>query len=222
MNNCSDYSWSYLKQEGVMKGKTKKSSAPKQKRAVATRNNIMEVAKSLFASKGYYGTNSREIATEAGLSIGSFYSYFKNKKVLLLEILKLHTEQFIIRSFVQEQLGVFDGVGKKEIIYNYINRIINAYDHSSEFHRETLVLRYSDPDVKKIYDEAKVFELNHTIAILKLFGDDLRIKNFEAAAFVVHGAIEKAAHSIQLSESKIDKEMVLNELSDMIFRYLFS
>ncbi|MBW1896860.1 MAG: TetR/AcrR family transcriptional regulator [Deltaproteobacteria bacterium] len=204
-----------------MTGKRKNTRIPKQKRAVETRNHIIQVAKLLFSRKGLHGTNSREIAAEAGISVGAFYSYFADKKVLLLEVLKLHLEQFLVKAFLQEKMGVFDGLEKKEIIYNVITRIIGAYDHSPEFHRETLVLRYSDPDVKRLYDEAKALELNYTLSILKLFQEDLRIENLEAAAFVVHGAIEKAAHSIQLLGPDIDQELVLDELSDMISAYLF-
>ena len=139
----------------------------------------------------------------------------------MLEVLKLHLEQFLVKAFLQEKMGVFDGLEKKEIIYNVIKRTIGAYDHSPAFHRETLVLRYSDPDVKRLYDEAKALELNYTLSILKIFEEDLRIENLEAAAFVVHGAIEKAAHSIHLLGPDIDQELVLDELSDMISTYLF-
>lgn len=204
-----------------MTDKSRNARIPKQKRAVETRRHIIRVAKSLFSRKGLHGTNSREIAAEAGISVGAFYSYFADKKVLLLEVLKLHLEQFLVKAFLQEKMGVFDGLGKKEIIGNIIRSAIDAYDHSPEFHRETLVLRYSDPDVKRLYDEAKALELSYILSILNLFRDDLRIENLEAAAFVVHGAMEKTAHSTQFLEPDIDRELVLDELADMISTYLF-
>jgi AcrR family transcriptional regulator len=199
----------------------KNTRIPKQKRAVETRRHIIHVAKALFSRKGLHGTNSREIAAEAGISVGAFYSYFTDKKVLLLEVLKLHLEQFLVRALYREKMGVFDGLGKKEIISNIIRSAIDAYDHSPEFHRETLVLRYSDPDVKRLYDEAKALELKYILSILNLFRDDLRIENLEAAAFVVHAAMEKTAHSTQFLAPDIDRELVLDELADMISTYLF-
>jgi len=201
--------------------KIKKMRVPKQKRALETRNHIIKIAKHLISRKGFHGTNSREIAAEAGISIGSFYTYFPDKKVLLLEILKLHIENFMMNAFFQEKIGIFDGLGKKEIFCNLIKRVINAYNHSPEFHRETLALRYSDPDVKKLFDKAKALELKYIISLLKIFEEDLRIKNMEAAAFVIHSAVEKVAHSIQLLGTEIDKDSILDELSDMINTYLF-
>jgi len=46
------------------------------------RQHILDVAKELFATKGYSATGIREIAEKAGLSLGNFYNYFKNKEDL--------------------------------------------------------------------------------------------------------------------------------------------
>jgi len=46
------------------------------------RQHILDVAKDLFATKGYSATGIREIAEKAGLSLGNFYNYFKNKEDL--------------------------------------------------------------------------------------------------------------------------------------------
>lgn len=46
------------------------------------RQQILTVAKELFATKGYSATGIREIAEKAGLSLGNFYNYFKNKEDL--------------------------------------------------------------------------------------------------------------------------------------------
>lgn len=46
------------------------------------RQHILSVAKELFATKGYSATGIREIAEKAGLSLGNFYNYFKNKEDL--------------------------------------------------------------------------------------------------------------------------------------------
>ncbi len=68
--------------------KMSKVRTPKQHRGIQTKNRIMKAAFQLFAKKGIHGTNSKEIVEKAGVSIGSFYSYFKDKKTLLLEMLE--------------------------------------------------------------------------------------------------------------------------------------
>ena len=43
------------------------------------RKKILEAAKELFFDKGYYGTTIEMITEKAGVSIGTFYLYYKNK-----------------------------------------------------------------------------------------------------------------------------------------------
>src|SRR5579859_6252433 len=49
-----------------------------------TRQRILECALHLFAEKGYEGTTMRDIATEAGYSLGLTYRYFTGKEDLVL------------------------------------------------------------------------------------------------------------------------------------------
>jgi TetR/AcrR family transcriptional regulator, fatty acid metabolism regulator protein len=58
-------------------------TSPKiQERKDAKRRHILETAARVFAVKGYYNTNVRDILDEAGISTGSFYFYFNNKEEL--------------------------------------------------------------------------------------------------------------------------------------------
>ncbi len=55
-------------------------------KALLTRQRILDTALSLFVSKGYEKTTMREIATEAGCSLGLAYRYFASKEELVLEL----------------------------------------------------------------------------------------------------------------------------------------
>ncbi len=49
-----------------------------------TRENILESAMTLFAAKGYQATTMRDIAAQAGCSLGLTYRYFARKEELVL------------------------------------------------------------------------------------------------------------------------------------------
>jgi len=49
---------------------------------------IMQVALELFASKGFYSTTIPDIATSLKMSVGNMYNYFKSKDILAREIIK--------------------------------------------------------------------------------------------------------------------------------------
>lgn len=59
-------------------------AVPATKKAEQTRERIVEVALRLFTSKGYEATTMRDIAAEAGCSLGLAYRYFARKEDLVM------------------------------------------------------------------------------------------------------------------------------------------
>ncbi|MEH2418366.1 TetR/AcrR family transcriptional regulator [Nostoc sp.] len=51
-----------------------------------TRTRILEAAQRLFASKGFDGTTTRDLAQTAGIAEGTLFRYFPNKKAILVEV----------------------------------------------------------------------------------------------------------------------------------------
>lgn len=58
----------------------------KQRRIARRQKQILDAAASLFASKGYAGTTTREIAEAADVAEGTIYNYFGGKREILLAI----------------------------------------------------------------------------------------------------------------------------------------
>jgi AcrR family transcriptional regulator len=63
------------------------SNQRRKKREIRKRE-ILESAKSLFASKGFKKTKMEEIVDKAGTSIGNCYFYFSNKQALLKAVVE--------------------------------------------------------------------------------------------------------------------------------------
>ncbi len=58
---------------------------PIQKRSIEKKEKIIEAGFELICKKGYYNTNTAEIAKLAGVSTGIVYQYFRDKYDILLE-----------------------------------------------------------------------------------------------------------------------------------------
>ena len=58
----------------------------RSRKAALTRQRIIDTALHLFAAKGYDQTTMRDIAAEAGCSLGLTYRYFASKEDLVLEL----------------------------------------------------------------------------------------------------------------------------------------
>ncbi|MDA8274721.1 MAG: TetR/AcrR family transcriptional regulator [Actinomycetota bacterium] len=80
--------------------------------------NILDSAKSLFATKGYEGTSTREIAEDAGLTVGAIYKYYPSKAALLEEIT---TEAAtVLEPLLQGELDE----GKDDVLYRLTRRLV--------------------------------------------------------------------------------------------------
>lgn len=59
-----------------------------QSRGRRTRERLLAAARDLFGRDGYEGTSIGEVASEAGVGVGTVYHHFEDKRALLLELLK--------------------------------------------------------------------------------------------------------------------------------------
>ena len=191
---------------------------PQQKRSITTKNRLESAAKKLFSIKGFHGTNARDIAEEAGVSVGSFYSYYEDKKAIFMEIFRKYSEERmleIIRNIPK------DSIKEKQGVYQIIRAILDANELSPEFHREVLALRYTDPEIEDLYQRIHAQSIAIFVEHLRSKENKLRVKDIEAAAIVVCNASEEVLHSIKTFSTGIDDQRLIEALSDMIYQYLF-
>jgi len=195
-----------------------KTRIPQQKRSIETRSKILVAAKDQFAEHGFHGTNAKEIAATAGVSVGSFYSYFKDKKALFMEIFREHIEEKVVRILSEHRVDPDD---RRKSVYRLIKAMLEAHDPYPEFHREVLAMRYSDPEVEAIFDELDQRSLLHVENFIAQFRDKLRITDLKTAARITTAAVEEVICSITILGHDEDAERLLDGLADMIHRYLF-
>ena len=188
----------------------KRIRIPKQKRSREKKARIMESSRELFARKGINGTNSNEIAATAHVSIGTFYSYFENKKMLFLEILEAHLDDFITGVYA---LQTDDTIPLKDNIRSHINKAFSAFDLHPAFHREALVLKFSDKDVRRLFDEAEHKQLLLISSLLKPYIHREDSRDLKVAAKVIHSAVENVAHYMKFLDSPLQKDQVMDELT---------
>lgn len=60
------------------------------------KKHILNIAAKVFSNQGYHGTTIKDIVDEAGISVGSFYFYFKSKEEIFESLLDEMANHFII------------------------------------------------------------------------------------------------------------------------------
>ncbi len=191
---------------------------PQQQRSVETKKRIEDAAFELFSLKGIHGTNSREIADKAGVSIGSFYSYFKDKKQLLLTIL----ENFLTMGYtlIWKDLRTMDldDLSPSDI-RSVLANVFKAFDIAPTFLSQTHALRYSDPDINRIFERGRQRELTQIMKLFQANESRLRLRDPYAAAIIFHNAVEQVAHTSKFIGTEIEESRLIDELAHIIYDF---
>ncbi|HZP28696.1 MAG TPA: TetR/AcrR family transcriptional regulator [Acidimicrobiia bacterium] len=132
-------------------------TSTEQARAPSRRDEIVVIAKNLFAEKGYAATSTRDIAEACGLLPGSLYSHFRSKA----QILEMIIAPFSTR-LVDEQRAVLAAGGRgADRLEAMIRRVVAlCADHAAEIR----ILHYDWPHVSGADDlHALVVHGNETL-----------------------------------------------------------
>ena len=191
---------------------------PKQPRSKNTRERITKAALKLFSHKGIHGTTANEITRKAGVATGSFYAYFKNKHTLLLEIL----EDFLNATylFIWKDLPGFDVANlTKENIRAIISQVFKAYDVAPLFMSQAFALRYSDPDINRVFERERQREISQIMGLIESNKDRLNLNDPYATALILHNAVEHVAHTAKFIGGDIEETRLIDELANVIYSY---
>ena len=173
----------------------------------------------LFSEKGFHNTNTKGIARAAGVATGSFYAYFKDKKSVFLEIYK-----GISHKQLKEMAGGMAGLddqGDTDRVAVLLDALMDEHGFSPDFQREVSVMRYSDPDVEALHNSIHEGLQQEIARMLGTQKERLRVKDLDAAAFVILCACEEVIHTPRLITHRIDRDRRLSNLADMISRFLY-
>ncbi len=154
------------------------------------RAELVRAAVGLFIRKGYHATTTREIAREAGVSIGSLYEYIKTKEdVLYLVCDAIHRE-------MEERLGA--GSGKRGAGSDpkpELESAIRGFFEVCDEMQDSILLIYRE--TASLERESQRFVLQNESRIAQLFAKILkRGRAAGAFAFEDERALELMAHNI--------------------------
>lgn len=197
------------------------SRSLKQARAFNTKEKITNTAYKLFCEKGYYKTTSIEIAKTAGVSIGCFYSYFKDKDSVFYEILNMYNESFL--QVVTEMSTLLEEYNedKKKWLFSLFDKLIDIHTTSKDLNKELRILYDSDSTVASVLDEqynkVKQFILNY----LTVFKNDIKVDDIEAAAIIMYDMVGSIVNRIVFGKNEIDNDRILHTGIEAVYKFLF-
>lgn len=195
-----------------------KARSPKQKRGVETKERIMTAAEELFITRGYHGTDSKRISRHAGVSTGSFYSYFHDKKDVFIAVVweRIQHTTAAMRAYIDS--------GDRSNNPREITSVLIALtmEHlSPELFREVTILKYHDPDVRNLQEKTTRMASELLVPLSKSLGNRLRVTDLEAGIEMIIIAAMEVVHTTTIFSQRVPRERIINELTDMVHRYLW-
>ena len=183
---------------------------PKQERSIEKRNKILDVGYKLIMKKGYYHTNTAEIAKAAGVSSGIVYRYFKDKKDILLQSLKEQVEEVLFeRIFTQ-----FNNLKSKDeipaLLPIILRDFVDIHNYGLKEFNELTALSLLDKDVQEYMEYLR----SRTCTII--------VETLIRLGYSEYQSKEKAFMIWQLANHLCDDSVLIRHLEldfDFIFQH---
>lgn len=137
----------------------------KSKRDDSSKDAILRAATSLFATKGYHGTSTRDIAEKSGYNLSTMHYHFGGKRELYLQVVEtlFLEENYLFQKELFEK-GI-ETVGSKTEFYKLLNSFLDKMVDlmASDTNRARLYMhRWMEPPDEFSSKEAEFSLMLHT------------------------------------------------------------
>lgn len=197
---------------------------PIQKRSIEKKEKIIQAGFELICEKGYYNTNTTEIAKVAGVSTGIVYQYFKDKHDILIEGIALYANSIFYPMLLIANNNIKANITKENfsfILRDMIDKFIKNHKLSKTAHEEIIAMTHSDQEVAQIFHNSEMEMANKVTALLSENG--FESENLSEKVHVAIGMIDNLCHEIVYHKHKeLDYEKMIDIVVKTITNMLIS
>ena len=191
---------------------------PIQKRSIEKKQKIIKSGFDLICQKGYYNTNTAEIAKAAGVSTGIVYQYFKDKHDILLEGIKLYAGDIIYPVANNFPTDVSPD-NLKTVLKEVINKFIENHKLSQVAHEEIMSMTHSDKEIADFYRKREMYTTKTISNILIKNGFDKT--NLDERVHISINLIDDLCHEIVYHKhNELNYDIMINLVLDTIVNLL--
>lgn len=191
---------------------------PIQKRSIEKKEKIIEAGFDLICQKGYYNTNTAEIAKSAGVSTGIIYQYFRDKYDILLEGIKKYSKDIFY-----PMLNIAETKISKDnidiVLREMITSFIKTHKLSQSAHEEITAMTHSDKQIAEFFQEHEMY-MTKSIADL-LVKNGFNEKNILENVHISINLVDDLCHEIVYHKhTELDYDIMINNVIDIIISLL--
>lgn len=187
---------------------------PIQKRSIETKEKIIEAGFNLICEKGYYNTNTAEIAKSAGVSTGIVYQYFRDKHDILIEGIQKFSKD-IFYPMLNIEHEKFTKSGLRELLRNMIDKFIKKHKLSQSAHEEITAMTHSDKEIADFFQKNEIY-MTKAIANL-LIENDFNEENLLEKVHIALNLIDNLCHEIVYHKhEELNYDIMTENVIDLI------
>ncbi|MBC5708914.1 TetR/AcrR family transcriptional regulator [Hungatella sp. L12] len=193
-----------------------------QQRTIESKKKLLDSAYGLFAEKGYYNTNTKEIVRCAGISIGNFYNYYQNKGDIYCALLEDYCSSSCkAMQDLLDHLIRFDNRDFcREFLMAYLKQLLERFDSTDKFFEDSVVIAKENTRVQSILSKTE----ERLIAMTELFLTQRypdKQEDFYIRARMIYMITDRLAKDILCVGTEQQKENYICLFADEIIRYAF-
>lgn len=192
---------------------------PIQKRSIEKKEKIIKAGFDLICEKGYYNTNTAEIAKAAGVSTGIVYNYFKDKRDIFIEGITEYSSSIMYPMIDVMSTNKIDTSNFRSLLENMIDIFIKNHKISKSAHEEMIAMSHLDDDIAAIFNELEINTTNEIVEILKNNG--FNNTNLYEKIHLIIGIVENLCHeTVYHKHPSLDYNVMKNEVINIIINIL--
>ena len=173
---------------------------PVQKRSIEKKEKIIKSGFELICEKGYYNTNTAEIAKAAGISTVIVYQYFKDKHDILVEGIKKYASDIFYPMLNITTTIKIDKNNLDKILRNMINAFIENHKLSQVAHEEIMSMTHSDKEIAEFFQENEMAMTKNISNVLLKNG--FNSSNLDEKVHIAIHLIDDLCHEIVYHKHK--------------------
>ena len=192
----------------------KKTRQPKQRRAIENKALLLSAAQKLFNEKGFLNTSSNDIAREAGVSIGTFYAYYTDKKEIFMELIDEYTKEY--NKILEDALDSIQINDCRRYIKTIIIATIDICRKYDKFQDEMIALRHTDEDIKKQNAKHNEFIILKIKCMFERINSP--VEDINLSAFLCFCLVDSFCYSI-IRRDDLEINTSIEQCVEMVLRY---
>ena len=191
---------------------------PIKKNSIAKKNKIIADGFELICNQGYHNVSCVDIAKYCGVSTGIIYQYFKDKRDIFIEGVKLYSDNIMFPLLKIENKKITkDNI--EFIMKDIILKSIKQNTMTKKAHQELMSMSCLDKKVLKIFSDKELEITEKLVDILKHNG--FREINLNEKVHLIINLIDDLCHeTVYHKHQNINYDVLIDETVKLIVNIL--